>query len=77
MSLILGYILGKMSNSLDNSINESNKKAKAKIKASKDYLETLLAPYNGVKEFTVKVDKPELVEHNVLDYVSGWGRNQI
>lgn len=70
MSLILGFLLGKMGNSLDNSIDESNKKAKAKIKASKDYLETLLAPYNGVKEFTVKVDKPELVEHNVLDYVS-------
>lgn len=70
MSLILGYILGKMSNSLDNSIDESNKKANAKIKASKDYLETLLTPYKGVKEFTVRVDKPELVEHNVLDYVS-------
>ena len=70
MSLILGYILGKMSNSLDNSIDDSNKKARAKIKASKDYLETLLTPYKGVKEFTVRVDKPKLVEHNVLDYVS-------
>lgn len=70
MSLILGFLLGKMGNSLDNSIDESNKRSKAKIKASKDYLETLLIPYKGVKEFTVKVDKPELMEHSVLDYVS-------